>query len=180
MNRKEKAEIFAKYLESKYPNSKCSLIHKNPFELLVATILSAQCTDARVNIVCKDLFLKYKNVQDFASADIEELMQDIKSTGFYKNKAKNIKKMSNQLLEKFNGEIPDNIEDLTTLAGVGRKTANVILGNCFDTHSVVVDTHMKRITNRIGLTKETDPVKIEFDLLKIIPKNSIGTISQFK
>jgi endonuclease-3 len=177
MNKKEKAKFFAEYLENRYPGSKCSLIHKNPFELLVATILSAQCTDARVNIVCKDLFKKYKSIEDFANADIDELMLDIKSTGFYKNKARNIKKMANQLLEEFNGQIPDNIDDLVRLAGVGRKTANVILSNCFDTHSVVVDTHMKRISNRLGLTKETDPVKIEFDLLKIIPKKYLKNFS---
>lgn len=170
MRRTEKAKQFATYLSERYPGAICSLIHQNPFQLLVSTILSAQCTDARVNIVTKDLFQKYQTVNDFADADLEALMTDIKSTGFYKNKAKSLHKMANQLLVNHEGEVPDIMEELIKLGGVGRKTANVILGNCFGVYGIVVDTHMKRITHRIGLTKETEPVKVEFDLMKVVPK----------
>ena len=148
----------------------CYLHHENAFQLLIATMLSAQCTDARVNMVTKDLFQKYKTVEDFAGADLEELEQDIHSTGFYHNKAKNIIACSRDLLERFGGEVPSSLEDLTSLAGVGRKTANVIRGNIFHEPSVVVDTHVKRISTKLGLTKEEDPVKIEFDLMKELPK----------
>ena len=148
----------------------CYLHHENAFQLLIATMLSAQCTDARVNMVTKDLFQKYKTVEDFAGADLEELEQDIHSTGFYHNKAKNIIACSRDLLERFGGEVPSSLEDLTSLAGVGRKTANVIRGNIFHEPSVVVDTHVKRISKKLGLTKEEDPVKIEFDLMKELPK----------
>jgi endonuclease-3 len=177
MNIKEKAIIFAEFLEKEYPTARCSLNYKNTFELLVATILSAQCTDERVNKVCKNLFGKYKSIKDFALADVQELANDIKSTGLYKNKATNIVKMSNQILNNFGGKVPDNMGDLLQLAGVGRKTANVILGNCFDIYGIVVDTHMKRIAKRIGLTKETNPEKIEYDLLKIVPKNFLKNFS---
>ena len=148
----------------------CYLHHENAFQLLIATMLSAQCTDARVNMVTKDLFQKYKTVEDFAGADLEELEQDIHSTGFYHNKAKNIIACSRDLLERFGGEVPSSLEDLTSLAGVGRKTANVIRGNIFHEPSVVVDTHVKRISKKLGLTKEEEPVKIEFDLMKELPK----------
>ena len=148
----------------------CYLHHENAFQLLIATMLSAQCTDARVNMVTKDLFQKYKTVEDFAGADLEELEQDIHSTGFYHNKAKNIIACSRDLLERFGGEVPSSLEDLTSLAGVGRKTANVIRGNIFHEPSVVVDTHVKRISKKLGLTKEEDPVKIEFGLMKELPK----------
>ena len=148
----------------------CYLHHENAFQLLIATMLSAQCTDARVNMVTKDLFQKYKTVEDFAGADLEELEQDIHSTGFYHNKAKNIIACSRDLLERLVGEVPSSLEDLTSLAGVGRKTANVIRGNIFHEPSVVVDTHVKRISKKLGLTKEEDPVKIEFDLMKELPK----------
>lgn len=172
MNRKDKAKVFVEFLSGRYPGAECSLIHQNSFQLLVATILSAQCTDARVNIVTKPLFERYKNVNDFADTDLEELMGYVKSTGFYKNKAKNIHKMANQLLLNHDGEVPGSMDELITLGGVGRKTANVILGNCFGIYGIVVDTHMKRITKRIGITKETEPVKVEFDLMKVIPKSS--------
>lgn len=150
---------------------KCYLDHENAWQLLIATILSAQCTDARVNLVTKDLFVKYPNVQAFADANLKELEQDIHSTGFYHNKAKNIIACCKDLVEKFDGEVPSGIEELTSLAGVGRKTANVIRGNIYHEPSIVVDTHVKRISKKLGLTKEDDPVKIEFDLMKKLPKD---------
>ena len=134
-------------------------------------MLSAQCTDARVNIVTKDLFQKYRSVEDFASADLKELEKDIHSTGFYHNKAKNIIACCRQLLERHGGEVPRSIEELTELAGVGRKTANVIRGNIFHEPSIVVDTHVKRISKKLGLTKEDDPVKVEMDLMKELPRD---------
>lgn len=149
----------------------CYLDHENPLQLLIATILSAQCTDARVNIVTKDLFQKYSSVEAFASADLKELEQDIKPTGFYHNKAKNIISCTNDLIQKHNGEVPRELDDLVALAGVGRKTANVIRGNIFNEPSIVVDTHVKRISNRLKFTKNDDPVKIEFDLMKELPKD---------
>ncbi|OON96161.1 MAG: endonuclease III [Epulopiscium sp. Nele67-Bin005] len=149
----------------------CYLNHDTPFQLLVATILSAQCTDDRVNIVTADLFKKYPDVQHFANANIEELELDIKSTGFYKNKAKNIMACSQRLISNYDSQVPKEIEDLTSLAGVGRKTANVVRGNIFGIESVVVDTHVKRISIRWGLTKSTDPVVIEHDLMAILPKS---------
>ncbi len=148
----------------------CFLNHETPFQLLVATILSAQCTDDRVNIVTKTLFEKYPDVITMSQANIEEFEQDIRSTGFYKNKAKNILATASIIRDKFNNEVPTNIEDLTTLAGVGRKTANVIRGNIYKIPSIVVDTHVKRISIRWGFTPNTDPVAIEMDLMKIIPK----------
>mgnify|MGYP001140712167 FL=1 len=150
---------------------KCYLEHENPWQLLIATILSAQCTDARVNIVTKDLFVKYPTLEAFAAADVKELEQDIRSTGFYHNKAKNIIACTKTLIEKYNGQVPQKLEDLTSLAGVGRKTANVIRGNIYYDPSIVVDTHVKRISKKLGLTKEDDPVKIEFDLMDILPKD---------
>lgn len=150
---------------------KCYLNHENPWQLLIATMLSAQCTDARVNIVTKDLFQKYKSPEDFANADLKELEKDIKSTGFYHNKAKNIIACCKDLVDKHGGEVPSDIEALTALQGVGRKTANVIRGNIFHEPSVVVDTHVKRISKKLGFTKEEDPVKIEQDLMKVLPKD---------
>ena len=149
----------------------CYLNHESPWQLLVATMLSAQCTDARVNIVTEGLFKKYTSVDAFADADLRELEQDIKPTGFYHNKAKNIIACMKDIRDKFNGEVPRDIEDLVSLAGVGRKTANVIRGNIYHEPSVVVDTHVKRISNRLGLTKNKDPEKIEQDLMKELPKN---------
>ena len=145
--------------------------HENAWQLLIGTMLSAQCTDARVNMVTPALFAKYPGVEAFASAELKELEQDIHSTGFYHNKAKNIIACCRTLVEKYNGEVPSSLEDLTSLAGVGRKTANVIRGNIFHEPSIVVDTHVKRISNKLGFTKETDPVKIEFDLMKKLPKD---------
>jgi endonuclease III len=149
----------------------CFLHYETPWQLLIATILSAQCTDDRVNIVTKDLFKKYKSLKDFAEADQEELEKDIHSTGFYRNKAKNIIACARQLVADYQSEVPNDIDILTNLAGVGRKTANVIRGNIYGEPSIVVDTHVKRISNRLGFTKEEDPVKIEFDLMKLLPKD---------
>ncbi len=149
----------------------CYLNHENALQLLIATMLSAQCTDARVNIVTEDLFKKYITAEDFAKADLKELEQEIHSTGFYHNKAKNIIACCKQLVEKHGGEVPNDLEALTSLAGVGRKTANVVRGNIFHEPSVVVDTHVKRISKKLGLTKNDDPVKVEFDLMKELPKD---------
>lgn len=149
----------------------CYLNYNTPWQLLIATMLSAQCTDARVNIVTKDLFQKYDTLEKFAYADLKELEQDIKPTGFYHNKAKNIIACTRALVEQFGGEVPSSLEDLTSLAGVGRKTANVIRGNIFHEPSVVVDTHVKRISRRLGLTKNEDPEKVEMDLMKELPKD---------
>lgn len=150
---------------------KCYLNHENAWQLLIATMLSAQCTDARVNIVTKDLFQKYQSIDDFAEADLKELEKDIHSTGFYHNKAKNIIACCKDLRDKFGGEVPKSIEELTSLAGVGRKTANVIRGNIYHEPSIVVDTHVKRISKKLGITKEDDPVKVEMELMKKLPKD---------
>lgn len=149
----------------------CYLNHETPWQLLIATMLSAQCTDARVNIVTKDLFKKYTSVDSFADASVEKLEKDIKPTGFYHNKAKNIIACMKDIRDKHNGEVPRSLEELTALAGVGRKTANVIRGNIYHDPSVVVDTHVKRISKRLGLTKNDDPEKIEQDLMKELPKD---------
>lgn len=150
---------------------KCYLDHENALQLLIATMLSAQCTDARVNIVTKDLFQKYQSVEDFANADLKELEKDIHSTGFYHSKAKNIIATCKELIEKYDGEVPNDMDALTSLAGVGRKTANVIRGNIFHEPSIVVDTHVKRISRKLGLTKEDDPEKIEYDLMEVVPED---------
>ena len=149
----------------------CYLEHENAWQLLIATILSAQCTDARVNIVTKDLFWKYVSLSDLANAKLEELEQDIHSTGFYHNKAKNIIACARMLMEEYGGEVPSDIDKLTALPGVGRKTANVIRGNIYHIPSIVVDTHVKRISAKLGITKETDPEKIEYDLMRKLPKD---------
>lgn len=160
-------EIFDK----EYPTACCSLDFKKPYELLIATQLAAQCTDARVNIVTEDLFKKYTSVEDFANADLSELENDIRSTGFYRNKAKNIIGCCKMLLSDFGGKVPDTMEELTRLPGTGRKTANIILGDIYGRPSVVVDTHCIRLSNRFGLTKNSDPYKIELDLKKIVPED---------
>ena len=168
---KRTGEILALLDEVYTREYKCYLNYETPWQLLIATMLSAQCTDARVNIVTKDLFAKYTSVEAFANADLGQLEQDIRPTGFYHNKAKNIIACTKELLEKYNGEVPNDLDALTGLAGVGRKTANVIRGNIFHEPSVVVDTHVKRISRRLGLTKEEDPEKIEYDLMKALPKD---------
>ena len=149
----------------------CSLDYETPWQLLIATILSAQCTDARVNIVTKELFLKYPSVKAFADASLSELEQDIHSTGFYHNKAKNIIACCRKLMEVYGGEVPESLEELTALPGVGRKTANVIRSHVYEEPSIVVDTHVGRISRRLGMTKEEDPVRVEFDLMKKLPKD---------
>lgn len=159
-------------LNREYPEAvSTSLRHRDAFQLLVSTILSAQSTDKLVNKVTPGLFKKYKGPRDFASANIIQLQEDIKSTGFYRNKAKSIIYCSKDIVTRFKGKIPDNIEDLTSLHGVGRKTANVVLANIFGKQAIIVDTHVKRISQRLGLTINSDPVKIEFDLMKIIPED---------
>ena len=168
---KRTKEILAKLDEVYTTEYKCYLNHENPGQLLIATMLSAQCTDARVNIVTRDLFVKYPNMQAFADADLKELEQDIKPTGFYHNKAKNIIGCAQMICGKYGGEVPSALEDLVQLPGVGRKTANVIRGNIFHEPSVVVDTHVKRISKRLGFTKEEDPEKIEMELMKVLPKD---------
>ena len=162
------SKIFSKLIKI-YPHPKCALDSSNPLELLVATILSAQCTDKRVNMVTPALFKRYKSAQDYASADPVELEALIRTTGFYKNKAKNIRGMAKAVCEHFHGKIPKTMEELVTLPGVGRKTANVLLGNAFGVPGICVDTHMIRLNNLLGLTKHKDPVKIEFDLMKLLP-----------
>lgn len=148
----------------------CYLNHSTPYELLIATMLSAQCTDERVNMVTADLFQKYTSLEDFANVPLRELEKDIHSTGFYRNKAKNIKACAMELLAKHNGEVPEDIDALVDLPGVGRKTANVVRGHIYNAPSVVVDTHVKRISMKLGFTTNEDPVKIEFDLMDVLPK----------
>jgi endonuclease III len=158
-------------LKHAYPAAKCSLDHRNPLHLLVATILSAQCTDQRVNLVTKSLFAKYKTAADYAQSRQEDLEREIQSTGFFRNKARSIRAMSASLIEKHGGKVPDTMEELTDLAGVGRKTANVVLGNAFGKNiGIVVDTHVARLSKRLGLSRHTDPIKIEQDLMKLIPQ----------
>lgn len=170
MATKRTKEILALLDEQYTKEYKCYLNYKTPEQLLIATMLSAQCTDARVNIVTKDLFVKYPDMEAFANADLKTLEQDIKPTGFYHNKAKNIIGCAKKLCEEYEGKVPESIEALTSLPGVGRKTANVIRGNIFHEPSIVVDTHVKRISRRLGLAKEEDPVKIEYELMKMLPK----------
>ena len=169
MTKKERALKAIEILKKLYPEAICSLNASNPFELLVATRLSAQCTDARVNLVTPALFERYKTVEDYAAADVKDIEKYIHSCGFYKSKAESIVGMAQKILSDFGGEVPDNIEDLTTLPGVGRKTANLIVGDVYGKAAIVVDTHCIRITNRLGLVKEKDPKKIELALKKIIP-----------
>ena len=173
--KKEQLQAHAKgisdLLKKEYTTEyRCYLNHENAWQLLFATILSAQCTDARVNLVTEDLFRKYTSVEAFASAKLEELEEDIRPTGFYHNKAKNIIGCARMLLEKYNGEVPASIEELVQLPGVGRKTANVIRGNIYHQPSIVVDTHVKRISKKLGLTKQEDPEKIEFELMEVLPE----------
>jgi endonuclease-3 len=168
-NKRRTGEIIT-LLKKRYPDARCALNHKNPLELLVATILSAQCTDVRVNKVTKDLFKKYKQAEDYAGAKPEILENDIRSTGFYKNKARSIIKCCKVIFEKYKGKIPATMEELVALGGIGRKTANVILGNAFGIPGITVDTHVKRVAYRLALTKNQDPVKIEYDLMELVPK----------
>jgi endonuclease III len=158
-------------LQQAYPNAHCELNFSNPLELLIATILSAQCTDKRVNLVAADLFKQYRSAADFARADLAGLEQDIQTAGFFRNKAKNIKACCAAIMEKHGGQVPRTMDELTALGGVGRKTANVVLGNAFGINiGVVVDTHIARLSQRLGLTKQTDPEKIEQDLMPLVPR----------
>jgi len=167
---RNKVRQIIKILDKEIPHSTIALRFSNPFELLVATILSAQCTDQRVNEVTGKIFKKYRTPRDYVEADTAELEQDIRSTGFFRNKTRSIQSCSRELVSRFGGEVPRTLEELVTLPGVGRKTANVILGNVFGVPGIVVDTHVARVTRRIGLTQNEDPVKIEFDLMEIVPK----------
>jgi endonuclease-3 len=177
-DKKRRAKKITAGLEKTYPDAHCELVHQNPLELLVATILSAQCTDKRVNIVTEELFKKYRSAKDFADADISELENDIRSTGFYKNKARNIKSACADIVEKHGGKVPQTMEELIQLGGVGRKTANVVLGNAFGINvGVVVDTHVARLSLRFGLTKNSAPEKIENDLMKLVPQKKWALFS---
>lgn len=169
--RQARVKTILSTLDQMYPDASCALIHSNAWELLAATILSAQCTDKRVNMVTPGLFQKYPTIQDFARANQAELAQDIRTTGFFNNKAKSLIGAARKIVSEFKGEVPRNIEDLLTVPGAARKTANVVLGSAFGIASgIVVDTHVTRVSRRLDLTKQTDPVKIEQDLVKLIPK----------
>ena len=167
---KNRVKEIIKILSKEMPDSRIALRSSNPLELLIATILSAQCTDIKVNQVTVDLFKKYRSAKDYAESNLAKLEEEIRPTGFYRNKAKSLQKCGQELVKRFNGEVPKTLEELVTLPGVGRKTANVILGNAFGIPGIVVDTHVHRVSQRIGLTKNDDPVKIEFDLMEIAPK----------
>jgi len=168
--RRQKVSIILPLLKEMYPAAKCSLDYRNPLQLLMATILSAQCTDERVNKVTPELFKKYRTAQALAAANQDELEKEIQSTGFFRNKAKSLRGMAAAIVEQHQGQVPQTMKELTHLPGVGRKTANVVLGNAFNiAEGVVVDTHVARVSARLGLTKETDPVKIEEDLVQVVP-----------
>ena len=178
MKKKDEAIKIIEVLKNTYPDATCSLDFTNPFEMVVAVMLSAQCTDERVNKTTPALFSRCKTIQDFADIDIKELEDIIHPCGFYKNKAKNIKLCSKQVIENFNGEVPNNMKDLMSLAGVGRKTANVVMLEVFGiAQGIAVDTHAKRISNLMGLSKEKDPEKIEQDLIKFFPKDTLKDIN---
>jgi len=160
------------HLKRQYPDARCALDHHNPLELLTATILSAQCTDVRVNLVTKTLFKRYRTADEYANANPDELQDEIRSTGFFRNKTKSVIGMAQHLVDRHGGQVPNTMEELVKLPGVGRKTANVVLGNAFGKNEgVVVDTHVRRIAGRLGLTKQRDPVKIEQDLMKLVPQD---------
>lgn len=167
---KHRVKEIIRILSKEIPDSRIALKFSNPLELLIATILSAQCTDVKVNQVTADLFKMYRSSKDYAEANLAKLEDEIRPTGFYRNKAKSIQKCCQELVKRFGGNVPRTLEELVTLPGVGRKTANVILGNTFGIPGIVVDTHVSRVSQRIGLTKNDDPVKIEFDLMDIVPK----------
>lgn len=169
MKKQEIAKLACEELEKLYPEAQCTLEYDEPYQLMMATRLAAQCTDARVNIVTKTLFKKYPTLEAFAEADLAELEQDVKPCGFYHTKAKSLKEMAGQLINNFGGVVPSTMEELLTLSGVGRKTANLILGDVFGKPAVVTDTHCIRITGRLGLTKNKEPAKVEKDLVKLLP-----------
>ena len=169
MTKKERARLLVEALKKEYPDAICSLTAENPFELLVATRLSAQCTDARVNLVTPALFSKYRTLDDYVNADVKDIEDIIHSCGFYHGKARDIIEMARGVRDRFGGVVPDNIEDLTSLQGVGRKTANLIVGDVYGKPAVVADTHLIRLTNRMGLVDTKDPKKVELELKKILP-----------
>lgn len=169
MTKKERTELAVAELEKLYPDIGCTLDYDKPYELMFAARLAAQCTDARVNIVTKTLFVKYPDLKAFAEADLSELEQDVKPCGFYHTKAKSLKEMAQKLLSDFGGEVPDTMEELLSLPGIGRKTANLMLGDVFGKPAVVTDTHCIRITGRIGLTNNKEPARVEKDLVKLLP-----------
>jgi len=171
MNKQQKTEIFLTFLNEKYADAECSLVHRNPFELLIATVLSAQCTDERVNKVTSVLFDRYPDAENMAESDLQELMEIVRSTGFYKNKASNILKIAKKIVEDYQGKLPLDMAKLIELPGVGRKTANVVLGNFGKAEGIVVDTHVKRVNSRIGIVSSGDPEKIEKELISLIPQN---------
>ena len=176
--KKVRAKVIYRQLSKSYPNVRCELDYKNAFQLLVATVLSAQCTDKRVNQTTPALFKKYPNPQKMAKADLRDIQKLVKSTGFFRSKAKNIKGLSNIIAEQFDGNVPSNLEDLITLPGVGRKTANVVLGHAFGIPGITVDTHFGRLSRRLGWSKQNNPVKVEIEVGELIPKKEWTNLSQ--
>ena len=176
--KKVRAKVIYRQLSKSYPNVRCELDYKNAFQLLVATVLSAQCTDKRVNQTTPALFKKYPNPQKMAKADLRDIQKLVKSTGFFRAKAKNIKGLSNTIVEQFDGNVPSKLEDLITLPGVGRKTANVVLGHAFGIPGITVDTHFGRLSRRFGWSKQDNPVKIEFEVGELIPEKEWTNLSQ--
>jgi endonuclease-3 len=177
-DKKVRAKSIYRILSKNYPNVRCELDYKNPYQLLVATVLSAQCTDKRVNQTTPALFKKYNSIKKMAAADLKDLQRLVKSTGFYRAKAKNIKLLSHKILTEFNGKVPSDIENLVTLPGVGRKTANVVLGHGFNIPGITVDTHFGRLSRRFGWSDKQDPVKVEFEVGKLIPEKEWTNLSQ--
>jgi endonuclease-3 len=176
--RKVRARAIYRILTKTYQNVRCELNYKTPFQLLVATVLSAQCTDKRVNQTTPDLFKKYPDPKKMAEAEIKDIQRLVKSTGFYRAKAKNIKSLSSKIITEFDGKVPDDLESLITLPGVGRKTANVVLGHAFGIPGITVDTHFGRLSRRFGWSKSLDPVKVEFEVADLIPKREWTNLSQ--
>jgi endonuclease-3 len=176
--KKVRAKVIYRQLSKNYPNVRCELDYKNAFQLLVATVLSAQCTDKRVNQTTPALFKKYPNPQKMAKADAKDIQNLVKSTGFFRAKAKNIKGLSNKIMEEFDGKVPSNLKDLITLPGVGRKTANVVLGHAFGIPGITVDTHFGRLSRRFGWSKQNNPVKVEFEVGELIPEKEWTNLSQ--
>jgi endonuclease-3 len=176
--KKVRAKVIYRQLSKNYPNVRCELDYKNAFQLLVATVLSAQCTDKRVNQTTPALFKKYPNPQKMAKAELRDIQKLVKSTGFFRAKAKNIKGLSNKIMEEFEGKVPSNLEDLITLPGVGRKTANVVLGHAFGIPGITVDTHFGRLSRRFGWSKQNNPVKVEFEVGELIPQKEWTNLSQ--
>ena len=176
--KKKRAQAIYRILKKTYPNVHCELNFKSPFQLLVATVLSAQCTDKRVNLVTRDLFRHFKSPEDFAAANLREFQNLIRSTGFYRAKAKNIKGLATAIVRDHDGKVPDSLDELIKLPGVGRKTANVVLGHAFNVPGITVDTHFGRLSRRFGWTKESDPVKVEFAVMELIPRREWTNLSQ--